>query len=120
MASTRNINTITDYRLQTNINRNLQLYNLYENSSQGAPFSNNVVPILGYLPSKMSYDSFSNNAIDIESSLRGIKSTNLVEPTKKVIPDMKRIEFLEWFDRPNAVIMPYPFIHNENQRPVLS
>lgn len=119
MASTRNINTMSDYRLHTLQNRDLQTYNLYQNSSYGAPNNNRVIPNLGYMPSKMSYDSLSNNPIDIESALRGIGSTNLVEPKQPVIPDMKKLQFNDWFDRDKAVIMPYPFIHIGNQRPSL-
>lgn len=120
MASTRNINTMSDYHLHTMQNRDLQVYNLYQNSSYGAPINNNVIPCLGYTPSKMSYDSFSHNPIDIESSLRGIGSTNLVEPKKPVVPEIKKLDFNDWFERQKAVIMPYPFMHFENQRPNLA
>ena len=120
MASTRNINTMSDYNFHNLQNRNLQIYNLYKNSSSGAPVNNNCMPSIGYIPSKMSYDSFSNNPIDIESSLRGIGSTNLVEQFQPVIPDIKKIEFKEWFERQKTIIMPYPLFHNNNQRPDLS
>lgn len=119
MASTRNINTMSDYRLHTNLNRHLQTYNLYQNSSYGAPVNNTTIPTIGYMPSKMSYDSFSKNPIDIESALRGIGSTNLVEPKPAVMPNLKTLQFQDWFQRQNAVIMPYPFVHIEDQRPNL-
>ena len=119
MTSTRNKNCLSDYKLQNQYNSNLQNYNLYINSSYGLPIEHTYMPYLGYIPSKMSRDALSNNSIDIESCLKGIGSTNLVEPQKPILPDINKIQFKEFFDRPNSVIMPYPFVHNTENRPIL-
>jgi hypothetical protein len=119
MTSTRNKNMISDYRLQNLYNNNLFQYNLYQNSSYGLPSNSNIMPNIGYLPSKMSRDVLSNNAIDIESRLKGIGSTNLVEPQKPLKPDINNLEFKDWFDINRTIIMPFPFVHENENRPIL-
>lgn len=116
MTSTRNKNTGCDYRLEQNVNINRFNHNLYLHSSSGRPTSE-CLPSIGYTPSHMSRDALANNAVDIESALYGIGSTNLVKPCQPVNPEMRNLEFKEFFDRPQQVIMPYPMIFNNNQRP---
>lgn len=117
MASTRNRNTITDYNLEKNLNNNYLEHNLYINSSYGRPTSE-CIPEL-YNPSKLSRDLLSSNSIDIESTLKGIGSSNLVTANKPIQPNIKFINFKPWFDRPKNVIMPHPLIFDNNQRPFL-
>ena len=119
MTSTRNKNMLSDYKQEQSINNRIMDNNIYINSSYGKPLEEHI-PSVGYIPSHMSRDTFSNNSVDIESSLYGIGSSNLVEPCKPVNPSMKNIYFKEWFERPNSVIMPYPLIYENNQRPNLS
>ena len=47
-----------------------------------------------------------NNAIDIESQLRGIGSTNLESTCEVVVPSLRTLEFKDYFDRSQSVIMP--------------
>lgn len=117
MTSTRNKNMLSDYKQQQSINNRIMNNNIY--SLYGKPLQEHI-PSVGYIPSHMSRDTFSNNSVDIESSLYGIGSSNLVEPCKPVNPSMKNIYFKEWFETPNSVIMPYPLIYENNQRPNLS
>lgn len=117
MTSTRNKNMLSDYKQEQSINNRIMDNNIY--SSYGKPLEEHI-PSVGYIPSHMSRDTFSNNSVDIESSLYGIGSSNLVEPCKPVNPSMKNIYLKEWFERPNSVIMPYPLIYENNQRPNLS
>ena len=118
MASTRNRNTTIDYKLETNKNIHSSNYNTYIHSSSGRPITE-CIPAIGYIPSHLSRDTLSNNSIDIESSLYGIGSTNLVKPCQPVNPSIRNLEFKEWFDRNTNVIMPYPLVYNNNQRPFL-
>ena len=118
MASTRNKNTSLDYNLERKVSENMQQHNLYIHSSNGRPISE-CMPSVGYIPSHMSRDALANNSIDIESALYGIGSCNLVNSCQKVDPSLKNINFKEFFDRSNEVIMPPPMAFNNNQRPTL-
>ena len=118
MTSTRNKNTAIDYKLEQKINNHLLDNNIYLHSSSGRPVSE-FIPAIGYTPSHMSRDALANNSIDIESALYGIGSCNLVNSCQKVDPSLKNINFKEFFDRSNEVIMPPPMAFNNNQRPTL-
>jgi hypothetical protein len=118
MASTRNRNTQLDYKIENNKNSDYLERNLYIHSAAGIP-TTVCFPEIGYIPSHMAHQTLSNNGIDIESSLRGIGASNLVDAVEPVIPSIRQVEFKSWFERPQAVIMPYPLVFNENQRPTL-
>lgn len=118
MTSTRNRNTSLDYNLEQKKNRLLEDHYLYLHSSSGRPVTE-CMPSVGYIPSHMSRDALANNPIDIESSLYGIGSTNLVNSCEPVIPSRRNIDFKDYFERQKTVIMPYPMIYNNNQRPKL-
>lgn len=115
MTSTRNKNTKGDYVLEQKAYSLVRDYNQYENSGSGAPY-NSAIPELGYTPSKMSCDEWSSNAIDIESELRGIGTTNLVDKYQKVVPEFKTVQFKSFF-RHVPLIMPKPLVIENNQRP---
>lgn len=114
MTSTRNNNTLLDYKLNSNRNNLYNNYSFYNHSSNGKPYTE-CIPSLGYTPSHMSRDTFSNNPIDIESSLFGIGSTNLVEPQEPITPLLKNPEFKDFFKKDNVVIMPNPLITRVNR-----
>lgn len=118
MASTRNLNMNSDYNLEQKANKDYLAENLYLHSSSGIP-TTTCIPNVGYIPSHMSRDTFSNNPIDIESQLRGIRSTDLVNGCQQIVPSMKNLDFKPYFDRPQSVIMPYPLNIDNNQRPNL-
>jgi len=117
MSSTRNRNTPNDYKLEQLRNTNHIENNLYLHSAYGRP-NNECFPEL-YNPSKLSRDTLSNNAIEIESTLRGIGSSNLVKPCEPPTPSLRNLDFKPFFDKPQSVIMPYPLIFENNQRPQL-
>lgn len=117
MASTRNRNTESDYKLEQLQNTNHLENNLYLHSASGRP-NNECFPEL-YNPSKLSRDALSNNAVDIESTLRGIGVSNMVESCQPPAPSLRTLSFKPFFDRPQAVIMPYPLVYENNQRPNL-
>jgi hypothetical protein len=118
MASTRNKNTSSDYALEQKVNVDARDNNLYLHSSAGRPITE-CIPSIGYTPSHMSRDALANNPIDIESSLYGIGSSNLVTPCEAVNPSIRNLDFKDFFNRPNATIMPLPMVYNNNQRPYM-
>ena len=61
--------------------------------------------------------AFSENSIDIESALKGINSTNLVNEPELVVPIFKPITFDCFFERSNKVPLPQPLFIEPNQRP---
>ena len=115
MASTRNRNTTSDYKLEQLQNTNHLENNLYIN--YGRP-NNECFPEL-YNPSKLSRDALCNNAIDVETTLRGIGASNMVNPCTPATPSLRTLDFKAFFDRTQAVVMPYPFVKNNYQRPNL-
>ena len=115
MASTRNKNMPSDYCLQQRSFTLASNYTGYQHSSYGAP-NNVAIPCVGITPSHMSYDAFSQNGIEIESRLRGINSTNLVNPQQPVTPQLLPLQFKSFFSR-IPLIMPEPLRIEGNQRP---
>jgi hypothetical protein len=115
MASTRNINTRGDYTLEQDRYKSSRNYNNYLHASQGCAFQPSI-PTIGLMPNHMPRHTLSHNPIDIESSLFGINSTNLVNPQKPIKPELKRIPTSVFFDR-LPVYMPNPLVVENNQRP---
>ena len=115
MTSTRNKNTKEDYSLEQKSYSLVRDYNHYQHSCFGAPYKS-AIPEVGYTPSRMSCDEWSSNAIDIESELRGIGTTNLVNKYEKVVPEYKKVEFKPFF-RHVPLIMPKPLVIENGQRP---
>ena len=113
MASTRNINTKANYCVEQNYNNNHKSYML-----NGFP-----VPKESKLPSRginiggMSRDSLAYNSIDVESSLFGINSTNLVNPQPDVVPENITLKYATFDDGHVSLIMPEPLIVEKGQRP---
>jgi len=115
MASTRNKNTPSDYCLQQRSYSNSLNYNKYTNSQQGSAYRN-ALPSLGITPSHMPREAFSKNSVQIESSLFGINSSNLVNPERPTIPELIQLPEISYFDRLENII-PEPLVVQNNQRP---
>jgi len=115
MTSTRNKNNPDDYKLQQRRFEESLQYNQYEYSQVGRAY-NIAIPDIGIMPSHMPNCAFSKNPTDIESSLWGINSTNLVKPQPPVKPELKSLKEVEFFDRMKCV-MPEPLQIQKNQRP---
>jgi hypothetical protein len=115
MASTQNKNTPSNYCIQQKQFGLANKYSLYENGQQGQAYTP-AFPCIGYMPNHMPRNTFSNNSVDIESSLRGTNSTNLVNPQGPVVPELKTVPMRSFFDR-IPVIMPKPLVIENNQRP---
>jgi hypothetical protein len=116
MTSTRNNNTKSDYCLQQRqFEQNLG-YNMYQHSQWGTP-NVTAFPAAGSAPPSLMWrTALSNNPIEIENALFGIGSTNLVNPQKPICPELKKLPTINFFER-NKVVMPEPFILNQNERP---
>lgn len=118
MSSTRNRNSQINYNLEKSTKEKILNETFYIHSSSGRPITD-CIPSLGYMPSHISRDALANNAIDIESQLRGIGSTNLETPCTTVIPSINTLDLKDFFERPQSIIMPYPLVYENSQRPVL-
>ncbi len=115
MASTRNKNTPGDYCLQQKSIMDQRNYIDYKYGSYGRAY-NNAIPTLGITPSHMPREAFSYNSVQIESALLGINSTNLVNPETPVVPELKCLKEVSFFDR-LKIQMPDPLVVEKNQRP---
>ena len=118
MSSSRNKNSQLNYDLEKSNKEKILNETFYIHSSSGRPISD-CIPSVGYMPSHISRDALANNAIDIESQLRGIGSTNLETPCEIVVPSIRSLEFKDFFERPQTVVMPYPLVYENYQRPNL-
>ena len=114
MTSTRNKNHIGNYTLEQL--QNFNIVNFNTNSMYGYQ-ENTYLPGNGLLLGKMSSNVLSNNACDIESMLRGIRSTDLVNSPFEVNPDIKNLKTLSIVNH-NPVIIPKSLIIEQNQRPL--
>ena len=115
MASTRNINTKSDYCLQQRSYQSARNYTDYKYSQYGAAYEP-AIPCVGYMPSHMPRNTLSSNSVEIESALFGINSTNLVNPQPPVKPNLNTIPMKQFFQR-TPLIMPKPLVIENNQRP---
>ena len=117
MASTRNKNTRSDFKIEQNVQNLARNYVAFENSYAGKAYAPALAyESVGILPTKMSREHFAQNSVDIESALFGINSTNLVKPQKPIKPELKRVPTSKFFDR-LPVHMPKPLVIENEQRP---
>lgn len=115
MASTRNKNTPGDYYLEQREHKQTSNYTLYPNSQYGTAY-NTALPGNGLNPAQIPSNQMSINAPDIESFLFGIDSTNLVNPRKLFVPELKTLKSTNIFNK-TPVIIPEPLVIEKNQRP---
>ena len=116
MASTRNNNTRCNYQLEQKSNRMALDHNLYKNSASCVAYKN-TFPEFYYRPSHLPRQFYTENSIDIESALKGINSTDLVNEAPIVTPIFKPITYSCFFDHSKKVILPEPLVIEQNQRP---
>lgn len=115
MASTRNLNTPGDYKMENQMYENNLNYLIDKNNMYGVP-KDTYFPGNGLLMGRIASENLANNYCDIESELFGIGSTNLVDPKPEVKPDIYSFKNLNIMNRVKMVI-PEPLKINENQRP---
>ena len=118
MASTQNINTPGNYCLEQRQYSRFADYALYANSQYGAAYDTRL-PGNGVNPAQIPWNQLYNNAVQIESFLLGIGSTNLVDPSasnNKIVPDLKPLATANFFET-SPVLMPEPLAVEKRQRP---
>ncbi len=115
MASTRNKNTPGNYCLDQRQNVGIETWQLYVNGANGTAYDTRL-PGNGLNPGQMNYNSLSHNPADIESFLFGINSTNLVNPSGPLRPELKNLQTVNIF-KTAPVIMPIPQAIPKDQRP---
>jgi hypothetical protein len=113
MASTRNINTPGNYKLEENQYYQSERYNLYKNSSSGEAYTQHLAGV-GLLPGQVSWNQLTNNPVNTESFLFGINSTNLVNPAPIFVSDAKPITYTNLY-QPNPTYMPIPLVIERNR-----
>ena len=116
MASTRDINSKGNYYHEQNelqhTRNNLAFYN-----GPNGHAANPAFPQLyqqGYMPP----DNFSHNSIDIESTLFGIGSTNLVNEKQPTVPQFKSMSTISFFNKPELITSKKVDVQT-NQRPFI-
>jgi len=115
MASTRNLNTLGNYRLEQRQFHQSENYTLYPNSQYGAAYDTKM-PGNGLNPAQIPWTKLSNNAPDIESFLFGINATNLVNPAPCFHPELKSFQTANVFEK-EKTLMPEPLVIEKHQRP---
>ena len=102
MASTRNLNTLSDYKLKKIKDKEINDYLHYEGSrvnESPALFKNGPNP-------NMYGGELSKNMVDVESMLRGIRATNLEGESFCVTPATKQLSEVSYFDKIPLIIPP--------------
>lgn len=114
MASTSNKNTPGNYALEQRMNQNIDTYRTYLNSAAGEAYTNHL-PGNGLLAGSIAPSQLCGNYCDIESQLRGIGSTNLVNPQTPVVPQLRTLDSLSIMTK-LPVLLPEPLAIEPNQR----
>jgi len=115
MASTRSINTQGNYYLEEKEYKQSRNYTLYENSQYGAAY-NTQLPGNGLNPAQIPWNQLSNNAVEIESFLFGINSTNLVKAAPPLVAQFKNLKSANIFSK-EPTLIPEPLVVEKKQRP---
>lgn len=115
MSSTSNKNVPGNYALEQKMNQHIDTYRTYLHSSAGEAYTNHL-PGDGLLPASNARSHLCGNYCDVESQLRGIGSTNLVNPQRPVVPQHRAIDSLSIMHK-LPVLLPEPLVVENNQRP---
>ena len=114
MASTRNKNTLENYKIEKQENRlhtDIMINNNFSKNEQ------TYFPDFGLNPSQLPRENLSTNSIEVESSLFGINATNLENPREPIKSQMVNMDYVRFWDKPE-LIMPGDLVLEGNQRPL--
>lgn len=111
MSSTRNKNTRGNYALEQRINNNYLEHYTNHGKHTEPMYAGDGLLYGSIRPQELLW-----NACDVESSLYGIGSTNLVEQQPEIIPKQKNLSSLNIIDK-LPIIVPTPLKINNNERP---
>ena len=113
MASTNNKNLGPEYKVEKMMNQNKMNYMLSTDFSENKSI-HKMFDLGGGVP-KLYSENMSYNNIDIESKLRGIRSTNMegfnFDPNLK----SKKISYEKLFEKQQAIVPP-SFLHTSERR----
>ena len=112
MSSTSNRNTPGNYSLENRMNNEQCIYSTYTNF--GVP-TKTFTPGNGLLHGRVWCQELAYNGIDIESHLRGIGSTNLMEPYIPPTSQFKPMQSLDVAAR-IPIIIPEPLVVKTGER----
>ena len=115
MADTQRVNNPADYCLQQRSYAQAREHQFYKHGPFGHA-AHVALPCMGITPSHMPWNTLSDNPVEIESSLFGINSVNLVNPSPPVKPLLHKIPEVPFFKR-LPTILPRPLVIERNQRP---
>jgi hypothetical protein len=104
MTSTRNLNTPQDYRLEKKMNQQFLDYHLYT----GAKVNQNTALFRDGPNPGIYAGQIDKNAIDVESMLRGIQSTNLEGESFRATCQPVKLPEVFYFNK-NPIIIPPSF-----------
>ena len=114
MSSTTHKNSTGNYEAEQKRFQRQNDYDLY----QGRSVNNlTCLPGNGLLNAKYHSSLLSHNAIDIESQLFGIGSSNLVNKKTIILPKLKEIKSLSIYQKRNVIQLPELLNILPNQRP---
>jgi hypothetical protein len=112
MASTGRKNDAGNYRLEQHQNKQFVDQRTFE--WFGKPVQA-MFPGDGLMMGPMSRDSLSKNAIDIDTFLKGIGSTNLVNPKAPTEANIYKLKSVNLYDKP-IVFLSNPPTHKDNSQ----
>ena len=116
MASTRNNNTTSEYKLQQHQFERMREYTITPNNGT---IIKSIHPEFGVNIQKLpSFQLGANNSTDIESVLLGIGANNHVKPNNKVKPDFKQKSEIKFHDRIELITS--KFENLKHQRPYIN
>ena len=115
MTSNQIINQPHDYLCKKRQNESMLNYNINTNySEQNKPVH---MFVLGSIPSKMSAHHFTQKHIDVESTLRGIRSTNMEGPSFHQEPIKRDFYTQDVFENHLKNLITFSLIlHHKNER----
>lgn len=113
MSSTRNRNQLSDYNVKK---RESEVFHRYMSNETYSTHTDTRLMELGSIP-KFNGEQLAKNYVDVESMLRGIRSTNLEGPSFQAKPRSIPLEHKSWFEKPTLVI-PEDHKHSFNERPL--
>jgi hypothetical protein len=115
MASTRNNNTIGQYKLQQSSYAPGREYLVYKNGANGVAYNTRFAGN-GLLQGHIPWNQMSRNSVDIEGFLFGVGSTNLVNPIGPLTPEIIPLNTANIYETP-PVLIPEPLMVHKGQRP---
>ena len=114
MASTRNKNTVGNYCDQQ---RQIQKQEDWFMTNYKFENPRPAFPSAGINVQHVPSNELSTNQVDIENYLYGISANNFVNPLPKVVPNLKTLEPISFFEQPKFYVPKLP-TYLQGQRPL--